>query len=248
MPSGILTTPGVIAADKAKELKARWDENYGGSNYGSIAVLGDGMKFETISQPADKSQLNEQWLSAAEAIAVCFHVPFYLVGGPMPPYNNIQALNVQYYTQCIQPLSTAIEDCLDEGLGLSPDRINGVRYGVQFKTKDLLLMDSLTMMQTIREGVGAGVVKPNEGRADLNYLPVKGGDTPYLQEQNFGLSALAARDADDPFKTPTPQPQLPVQTQEPQGDNGPDTAKFAALLMKGAADIANRNASVYAAV
>ncbi len=200
-PGGILTTPGMITKEKADLLKTQWEANYGGTNRGRVAILGDGMKFETITMPADKSQLNEQWLSAAEAIAVCFHVPFYLVGGPMPPYNNIQALNVQYYTQCLQPLATAIEKGLDSGLGLV-ERINSVQYGVQFKTKDLLLMDSLTMMQTIQQGINAGVLKPNEGRSDLNLLPVDGGDTPYLQQQNFSLAALDRRDTADPVEAP----------------------------------------------
>jgi phage portal protein BeeE len=36
--------------------------------------------------------------------------------------------------------------------------------------------------------------------------PVDGGDTPYLQQQNYSLSALNKRDAlEDPFKS---QPQI----------------------------------------
>lgn len=35
---------------------------------------------------------------------------------------------------------------------------------------------------------------PNEARATVGLPPVVGGDTPYLQQQNFGLFALARRD------------------------------------------------------
>jgi HK97 family phage portal protein len=214
IPSGVLTVPGALKQDQADALKTQWNTNYGGANKGQIAVLADGMKFEIIGQPADKAQLNEQWLMASQAIAVAFHVPFYLVGGPMPPYNNIQALNVQYYTQCLQPLFKAFEDAMDGGLGLTTP-INGTQFGIQLRTKDLLLMDSSTMMDVILKGVTGGVLKPNEARADLNLLPVEGGDTPYLQQQNWSLEALAERGAapaDGAQQTPAPADDEPADT------------------------------------
>jgi phage portal protein BeeE len=46
---------------------------------------------------------------------------------------------------------------------------------------------------------------PNEARRRLNLKPVTGGDTPYLQQQNYSLEALSKRDSkDDPFATKTP--------------------------------------------
>jgi HK97 family phage portal protein len=213
-PGGILTTPGTIDQPKATELKERWETNYGGANRGRVAVLGDGMVFTPISTPADKSQLNEQWLMASQAIAVAFHVPWFLVGGPMPPYNNVQTLTVQYYGQCLQPLATSLEMVQDVSLGLAPDKINGVRLGVQFITKDLLLMDSATMIDVIAKGVGAGVTAPNEGRADLNRLPARGGNTPYLQNQMWPLSQLADR--------PSPNEPAPAAPAMPTVDARPD--------------------------
>lgn len=210
-PGGILTTPGMIDALKAQALKEQWETNYGGVNRGRVAVLGDGMKFEPIAQPADKAQLTEQWLMASQLIAVAFHVPFFLVGGPMPPYNNVQTLTIQYFTQCLQPLWTALETTLGDGLGLR-ERINGVQYGLQFNKKDLLLMDSLTMMDVIGKGITAGVLSPNEGRADLNLLPTDGGETPYLQNQMWPLSQLAERPS--PSEAPPAAPEMPTVENE----------------------------------
>jgi HK97 family phage portal protein len=235
-PGGILTVPGVLDQAKADDLKTRWETNFGGVNNGRVAVIPEGMKFEPVNVPNDKSQLNEQWMAAAQAIAVAFHVPWYKVGGPYPPYNNVQAQNVEYLTMCLQPLTQGIETCLDDGLGLTPDRINGVQYGVQFKISDLLLMDTLTMMQELREGVSAGLLSPNDGRAQLNYPPVEGGETPYLQQQNFSLAALARRDAAEPAQPA--QPQLPAATDTADtGDAAavePDlaAAAFESLLRK----------------
>ena len=69
-------------------------------------------------------------------------------------------------------------------------------------------MDSTTQTQVIRDAVGAGVMSPNEGRSKLDLKPVEGGESPYLQQQNYSLSALAKRDAqEDPFAANTPKPK-----------------------------------------
>jgi HK97 family phage portal protein len=227
-PGGILTAPGVIKDETAKRLKEDWEKNFGGHNRGRVAVVGDGLTYEPMAESADKSQLNEQWSSASQAIADAFHVPWYLVGGPQPPYNNIQALNVQYYTQCLQPLTTSIEQVMDKGLGLSPHKIDGVRLGTQFNVNDLLLMDSATMMAVIRDGVGAGVLKPNEGRARINLRPVKGGDTPYLQQQNWSL-----QDLDERSKNPqlTQAPPAAAPDDAPASDDMPAELVEAAVYV-----------------
>ena len=72
--------------------------------------------------------------------------------------------------------------------------------GTEFDTDNLLRMDSVTQVTAIKDAVGAGVMSPNEGRGKLDLKPVNGGESPYLQQQNYSLEALAKRDAqDDPF-------------------------------------------------
>jgi len=58
----------------------------------------------------------------------------------------------------------------------------------------------------------SGIKKINEARRRLDLGPITGGDTAYLQEQNYSLEALAKRDARaDPFakgetEAPAPDP------------------------------------------
>jgi hypothetical protein len=58
---------------------------------------------------------------------------------------------------------------------------------------------------------------PDEARRKYFGLgPVTGGHTPYMQEQNYSLEALAQRDANDPFAKPAPAlPAAPVANQIP---------------------------------
>jgi HK97 family phage portal protein len=213
-PSGILTAPGAIADETATRLKDAWGANYGGDNVGKTAVLGDGLKYEPIHVNAVDSQLIEQLKWTAENVCTCFHVPAYMIGvGPMPAYNNIEALNQQYYSQCLQSLIEAAELALDEGLELPSD------YGTEFDLDSLLRMDTATRYKSHSDAIAGGWLSPNEARRKEDYEPVEGGDSPMVQQQNYSLAALAKRDAqEDPFASKT-APALPVpETDEEDPD------------------------------
>lgn len=208
-PGGILTAPGAIDQTTADRLKAHWDANYSGKNRGKVAVLGDGLKFEVMSAKATDSQLIEQLKWSAEVVCSTYHVPSFMVGvGQAPAYNNIEALNSQYYTQCLQILLESIELCLDEGLG------TGETLGTEFDLDQLLKMDSATMMEVLDKS--SGKMTPNEQRKKIGLKPVAGGNSPMLQQQNFSLEALAKRDQlSDPFGTAP----APTAVDPPANDN-----------------------------
>ncbi len=209
-PGGVLTAPGTISNEVALRLQAHWDANYAGPrNLGKVAVLGDGLTYVPMSMTAVDAQLIDQLKWGDERVCSTLHVPPYMVGvGPPPNYNNIEALNQQYYSQCLQSLIESIELCLDEGLAL-PDP-----YSIECDLEGLLRMDSATKMKTATDGVKGGIYTPNEGRKIFNQKPVPGGDTVYFQEQDHALSWLARRDAlpiSDPSKLPPQPPPEPVK-------------------------------------
>lgn len=219
-PGGVLTAPGAISQDTADRLKLNWDTNYSGENAGKVAVLGDGLKYEAMAVTATDAQLIEQLRFSAETVCSTFHVPAYKIGvGTMPAYNNVEALDQQYYSQCLQSLIESMELCLDEGLALPSN------YGTELDLDGLLRMDTSTLADSVLKLVGGGIMKPDEAREKFGLEPVPGGDTPYLQQQNFALSALAKRDAldnpfviDKPASNPTPSSDGPAVTADPEDD------------------------------
>ena len=204
-PGGILTAPGAIEEATAARLKAQWEANYSGANVGKVAVLGDGLKYEPMAVTAVDAQLIDQLKWSAETVCSVFGMPAFKVGvGAAPAYNNVEALNQQYYSDCLQIHVESIELCLDEGLELSKP------YGTEFDLDDLLRMDSATQVETLGTAVIKGLMKPDEGRRKLGLKPVPGGNAVYLQQQNYSLEALAKRDAQpDPFGKATPAPAAP---------------------------------------
>ncbi|MFK4823761.1 phage portal protein [Paenochrobactrum sp. BZR 588] len=197
MPGGILSAPGAIDPENAKRLKDFWDQNYTGDNAGKIAVLGDGLSYSPLAMNAMDSQLIEQLKWSAETICSVMGVPPHKVGvGQAPSLNNVEALDQQYYSQCVQIHIESIETCLDDGFACE------VGTGTEFDLSDLFRMDSATLVKTEADAVKAGMKTINESRQVLNLAPVAGGDTPYLQQQYYSLAALDKRDQqDDPFST-----------------------------------------------
>jgi HK97 family phage portal protein len=230
-PGGMLSAPGHISSETAARLKETWDSNFTGENYGKIAVAGDGLKFEQFALSAADSQLIEQLQWTATEVCSCFHVPPYKIGiGPMPTYNNIQALNVEYYSTCLQKLLEDAEACLDDGLGIGPGvKVEGRTLGVEFDVDGLLRMDSVTQMDVLEKA--SGVMTIDEKRRKLDLKKTKGGEAVYLQQQNYSLAALAKRDAkEDPFGTAKPAPAA-----APVNDNRDEMEAAAAVIevMKG---------------
>ena len=200
-PGGVLTAPGQISEDTAARIKTHWEANYAGEeNFGKVAVLGNGLKYEPMAVTAVEADLIKQLGWTDEKICSVFHVPPFMVGvGPMPTYDNIEKLNQQYYGQALQELIECIELCLDEGLELGAD------LGVRFDLDNLLCMDQSTLISALDKG--NNYLTANEGRRRLNLPKVTGGDTVYRQHQDYSLEALAKRDAKaDPFATGSAKP------------------------------------------
>lgn len=205
--AGVLTAPAMISNDTAKRIQEHWDANYmGEDSAGKVAVLGDGLHFEPMVQTAVNAQLMEQLKWDAEQVCAVFHVPLYMVGlGPAPPYTDLQSLLLQYYTQALQNPIENLELLLDEGLSL-PSTL-----GIELDVNGLARMDPKTQMEIAVAGVGAGIDAPNEARATFGKKPVAGGDTPYMQQQNWPLKQLAERTTPIPAPTPpTPDPVTPA--------------------------------------
>lgn len=241
-PSGMLTAPGTIDNVTAQRLKTEWEANYSGNNIGRLAVLGDGLKYEAMTIPAEQAQLIEQLSWTVEDVARCFSVPLYKINaGPMPTAGNVEALESQYYSGCLQILIESFELCMAEGLGI-PDT-----HEVMLNLDGLLRMDSATHIEMLAKAVGGAIMKPDEARRARRLKPIPGGDAVYLQQQNYSLAALAKRDArEDPFAPA--KPPAPPTPPAPSGEDAPDAPDGADAPDQADQEEAQRQAAIVAAL
>jgi HK97 family phage portal protein len=211
-PSGLLSAPGRINDDTATRLKEHWQREYSGTNAGKIAVLGDGLKFERMTVSAVDAQLIEQLRWSVEDVARAFRFPlFKLQAGAPIMAGSAEELNLQYYSDTLQPLIEAMEAVLNDGMEL-PSSLH-----VEFDVEGLGRMNTEARFRTAGESLK--VASHNEARARLNLPPIDGGDSVYSQVQNYALSDLvklrqlefekmAAEDASPtPVDTQTPTPE-----------------------------------------
>jgi HK97 family phage portal protein len=205
-PSGILKAPNEISDITAARLTREWNENFSRSKIGKVAVLGNGLEYQAMAETADASQLVEQFGAAAVDVARAFGMPSYKINeGQMPTSNNVAALNQQYYSDCLQSYIEDIEICLNEGLEL----LDG--YSLEFDLDGLMRMDPSTQMDVLVKGVSGTILTPNEARQRLNRRSVEGGDSLWMQQQNYSMTALAKRDKlANPFAAGSPPPPPPA--------------------------------------
>lgn len=194
-PGGILTAPAGMSNEDAEAVKSYWSTAYSGDNSGKIAVIGADMKFTAFAMKSADSQLVEQMRYSDEQICQPFGIPPFKIGiGSIPAGLGVDAINQLYYSDALQSHIEAMENLLDEGLGISRP------LGVELDLEPLLRMD---------EGKRAEVADklrhietPNEGRLRFNLSPLEGGDTVYLQQQDLPLDQ--ARLNRSPNATPDP--------------------------------------------
>lgn len=209
-PSGALSAPGQISDATAKRLKDAWEENYGGSNIGRLAVLGDGLKYEAMTIPAVDAQMIQQLDWTVQDVARAFHMPLFKIGaesGKNAGNLSVESQQQLYLNDCLHILIESLELCLEEGLGLP------YGYHAEMDEEGLLRMDTAARYEAKSKAVNGGWLSPNEARRSEDLKPVAGGESPYLQQQNYSLAALAKRDMQaDPFGTAKP-PALPAPAQ-----------------------------------
>lgn len=212
--SGVLTTALPITKEKSQELSDIWNASYGGGQSGRVAVLGGGLSFQSMRMSAVDSQMIEHLKWTAETVCSTFHVPPWKVGiGEQPAYTKPETSNNAYYSDCLQSHIEQWELCMDEAFGFLETKTDARWLGVELDLDGLIRMDADSQIETLGKAVGGSVLTVNEARKRLDQKPVPGGESIWMQQQNYSLNALAARDRNDPFAKPEPA-QLPAP--EPQ--------------------------------
>ena len=208
-PSGLLIAPGEISTETATTLSNYWNNNFTGPNAGKVAVVGDGLKYEPIRMTASDAQTKEQITLTSEMVAQVFHVPAFKVGGPIPAGQKVGDLNQIYFNDALHSLIEEMELCLDDGLSLP------ATYRTELELDNLLRMDPATQADVLSKLVQGSIKAINEARRDMNLQPLEGGDTVYMQQQDFPLDQVRLNKL-PPAQAEPPKAAEPPQQQPPE--------------------------------
>ena len=201
-PGGLVAGPAGLSEADADKLQNFFNTSFTGDKSGKIAVIGADLKFTPFAFKAADSQLVEQMRYSDEQICQPFGVPPFKIGiGSIPAGLGVDAINLLYHEDALSGHIEAMENLLDEALALPSD------WGIWLDTEPLFRMDEGKKAEVATKLVGGGVSTPNEGRRRFNLPPLEGGDTVYMQQQDFPLDQVRKNKIVDADLNPVAPPE-----------------------------------------
>ncbi len=184
-PGGLVSGPAGMSEDDADKLQLMFNNNFSGENSGRIAVVGADLKFTPFAFKAADSQVVEQMRYSDEQVCQPFGIPPFKIGiGSIPAGLGVDAINLLYHEDALSGHIESMENLLDEAIALPAD------WGVWLDTDPLFRMDQGKKAEVETKLVGGNIKTPNEGRLAFDLPPLEGGDTVYMQQQDFPLDQV----------------------------------------------------------
>ena len=204
-PSGTLNTTQTLTADQVNELRERWNEQSQGLNAGGTPILTSGLTWSPLTMAAKDTQFAETMKMSDQNVALAFRVPLQILGIGDQKFATTEALMRSWLASGLGFGLNHIEQGFDRLFGLQ-----GAPFEyTELDTSALLRSDFAARVEGWAGGVTAGIFARNEARGDFELGKVKGGDEPWVQQQDMPLSVAAERAA-----APLPSPPEPMEADQ----------------------------------
>lgn len=194
--SGVLSHPENLGEDASERLRKSFEEIHKGTgNAGKVAVLEEGLKWQSISVAPEDAELLESRKFGVETIARIYRVPPPVIGDlSHGNYSNTVELNRMFAIHCIRPWLTKWERAIERALFSEEGRR---QYEAEFDMDELTRGDMLARWQSYRIMREIGGASANEIRAweKINRRDDPGGDE-FLSPMNMA-SEQTGRPASD---------------------------------------------------
>ena len=183
-PGGVLEHPGVVK-DPAR-VRESWNSVYQGSkNSHKVAVLEEGMKFQSIGIPPEQAQFLETRKFQINEIARLFRIPPHMVGDlEKSSFSNIEQQSLEFVKYTLDPWVIRWEQSLQKALLLPSEK---KKYFIKFNVDGLLRGDYASRMSGYATGRQNGWLSSNDIREleNMNPIPEEEGGDLYLINGNM---------------------------------------------------------------
>lgn len=217
-PGGILTHPGKLTPDAAGRLKKSWEEAHRGlSNSQRVAVLEEGLSWQTIGIPPEQAQFLETRKYGRSEIAGMYRVPLHMINDlERATFSNVEHLSLEFTKFTLTPWLVQIEQSIRRDLFQISD---GKRtHFAEHLVDGLLRGDITSRSQAYQIARLNGWLNANEIRELENMNPIAGKEgTTYLWPANMLPAQIALKPPE-----PQPAPVAPVAEEEPAAEDGTD--------------------------
>jgi HK97 family phage portal protein len=196
-PGGVLATDGQLSSDAIDRLRASWEAAHSAvaGNSHKVAVLENGLKWQSIGMPNDDAQWLETRKYTRSEIAGLFRVPAHLINDlDKATFSNIEQLGLEFSTLCIGPWCARIEAEINQTLFTEAEQET---LYVKFNMGGLIRGDIASRFQAYATARQNGWMTANEIRELEELNPVEGGDELLVNGnripiQEAGAAAAAA--------------------------------------------------------
>jgi HK97 family phage portal protein len=183
-PGGVLEHPGVIK--DPQRVKDSWNMAYQGNGKAHrVAVLEEGMKYQSIGIPPEQAQFLETRKFQLNEIARIFRVPPHMVGDlEKSSFSNIEQQSLEFVKYTLDPWVVRWEQSLQQALILPSEKPT---LFIKFNVDGLLRGDYSKRTSGYATARQNGWMSANDIREleNMNRIPVEEGGDLYLINGNM---------------------------------------------------------------
>jgi len=188
-PGGILKMDGTLSPEARDRLIASWEERHKGKA-GRVALLEEGMAWETVSLTLQDMQFLESRKFQRSEILALFRVPPHMVGDlDKATFSNIEHQSLEFVVDTLQPWIVRFEQSITRDL---IGKLERARVFAEFSVDGRLRGDQKSRFDAYHIARNDGWLSANDIRALENLNPIEGGDV-YWQPLNMGAASASSR-------------------------------------------------------
>jgi HK97 family phage portal protein len=184
-PGGYLKHPGKLSDEAQKRLVKSWEDRHSGlDNVNRLAVLEEGMEFQTVGVPPQDAQMLQTRKFQVAEIARWYRMPLHKIQElERATYSNIEQQSIEFVTDTMLPWFRRWESAMHTQLLTPKER---QRYFAEFLVEGLLRGDTKTRYDAYAVARQWGWLSANDIREkeNQNLLPDEQGDI-YLVPMNM---------------------------------------------------------------
>lgn len=175
-PGGVLTHPQRLSPEAAERLRAQWQAAHSGDNANRVAILEEGMAYQSLSLPLSDSKLLEAMDASVLDVARIYNLPAHFLqtsaAGSSLTYSSTEMLGRHYTAFTLRRWLNRVERSLMRDADLFSTNGLGSQFSVGFDTTDLTRGDNKTIADIQLALYREGVITRDEIRAELGRGPI----------------------------------------------------------------------------
>lgn len=201
-PTGVLKVPGQVNPDAKKVIRDEWEKaNAGINNAQRVAILDNGLEFQSIGMPLRDAQFIEGMKFDKNEIAAIFNIPPHMLNElGDATFSNVEQLSLNFIGNTMDPILTQYEEEFSFKLFSESEQ---KRYYLKFNLAKLMRTDHKTRMEFYKGMTDIGAFSINKvleledlngigeagdkHRVDLNHISVEIADEYQLAKAKSGL-------------------------------------------------------------